>query len=493
MSILDIRHDTETAGPGAVGDSGDIGAGGAVVAIHGAVADSVTLVADTDDLDLDADSDAMTIPIAFAGFALNGLLAPEVDGEIKILRAVSAGTISHEAASSTAANRFLCPGDADVALSIDSAITVAYLAAAARWQVVGGAGGGGSIDAEDLATSETDRTLVLRPNPPGTTFGAEAPQADAGDMDSAITLDPAILAKFYGTLTTDLTITLASPTVSRDYMEFVIDTGDGGFAIEDIVGSGSTGFVWNGPAPTLPTEADTIFRLAFEYDAIRDQWIGDLIGGGGVSFGPPDISYGSPAEGGSGEAIQTDATFTPPDASEVPADSSGFDNSASDTVQDVLADFDAAISAAGGGAAAGAELLYAEKTSDTNVTATTSATANTILDMGSHTFDGTACILDIEGTGVTLPTTAGIALRLLLTDGGASGTRLGALAIIQTPSGGSAMRVPISRRYRFTPSAGSHDYVITAMLSSSGTGVVLAGAGGTGTENLPFSARITKA
>src|ERR1051326_2126591 len=148
MAVLDLQPTTDGQGGFAPpGEFGDVGAGGNVTGIHGAEAAAVTVGADNDDIDLRDDAHALIVPIDFAGFELRGLLAPEVPGEVKKLRAVSAGTIPHEAATSTAANRFLCPDDTDMDVPIDAMVEVVYLETEARWQVTGssagGAGGGG--------------------------------------------------------------------------------------------------------------------------------------------------------------------------------------------------------------------------------------------------------------------------------------------------------------------------------------------------------------
>ena len=44
-------------------------------------------------------------------------------------------TLLHESASSTAANRFLCPGNANLALTNNSAVFLSYDAVSERWRV----------------------------------------------------------------------------------------------------------------------------------------------------------------------------------------------------------------------------------------------------------------------------------------------------------------------------------------------------------------------
>ena len=69
--------------------------------------------------------------------AVTGLSVGQVDGlECEIWNVGShAVTLAHQSASSAAANRFLCPGAANVALAADEVALLRYDAATSRWRV----------------------------------------------------------------------------------------------------------------------------------------------------------------------------------------------------------------------------------------------------------------------------------------------------------------------------------------------------------------------
>lgn len=139
----------------------------------------------------------------------------------------------------------------------------------------------------------------------------------------------------------------------------------------------------------------------------------------------------------------------------------------------------------GVGGSAGQELDYVQKTSDTNITATSEATANTIVTGASVTYDGAPVMLeyfcaDVDGDG-------GTGFMIVTVYDGSTCVN-GTLALAY-PSG-AAQRWPVIGKWRFTPSAGSHQYSIRAFVSGN-TGHVRAGAAGTGATTPTFM-RITK-
>jgi hypothetical protein len=135
----------------------------------------------------------------------------------------------------------------------------------------------------------------------------------------------------------------------------------------------------------------------------------------------------------------------------------------------------------------GDEIAYDEKTTDTNITATTEAAAQTVLTCSPVTVDGTTAIMiDYFASLVGTSTTAGNAIALWLYDGAVS---LGRLTYIQTPANG-ALYAPVRVSRRLTPSAGTHNYTIRASVTA-GTGVVSGLAGGPGTA-VPAFCRITR-
>lgn len=72
---------------------------------------------------------------------LTGIVAPVVD-RLLILDNIGANdlVLVHNA-TSTAANRFLCPGDADMTLTPDTDVWLQYDLASARWRIIGGTAG----------------------------------------------------------------------------------------------------------------------------------------------------------------------------------------------------------------------------------------------------------------------------------------------------------------------------------------------------------------
>lgn len=118
-----------------------------VAAIHGDEITPPAFAADADNF-APAGSDALIWRLDLAGFALDGIAAPDSPGEVHLLVALTAGAIAHEQSSSTDVNRILCPGAVDLAVPVDGLVLVVYDGTANRWRVMGG-GGGGSIAADE--------------------------------------------------------------------------------------------------------------------------------------------------------------------------------------------------------------------------------------------------------------------------------------------------------------------------------------------------------
>ena len=142
-----------------------------------------------------------------------------------------------------------------------------------------------------------------------------------------------------------------------------------------------------------------------------------------------------------------------------------------------------------GGAGGGAtELDYAEFTTAVSPTATTEATANTVVTGSAVAYDcSTPVWVEFFTESSRTDPTAGANLTLCLYDGGSSIGRLGA---VTAPASGDDGK-PVTLKRRLTPSAGSHTYSIRAYVSA-GTAYVGAGAGGVG-NYVPGYIRITKA
>jgi hypothetical protein len=136
----------------------------------------------------------------------------------------------------------------------------------------------------------------------------------------------------------------------------------------------------------------------------------------------------------------------------------------------------------------GAELDYAQITSPVNVTATAEATADTIVTGNAVVYDGsTPIIVEFVADQMRPDTSAGgHYIGIYLFDGSSS---IGFMGFHNIAGGSTA--IPANMRRRLTPSAATHTYSIRAAVNA-GTGLISAGAGGSGAE-MPAFLRITKA
>ena len=133
------------------------------------------------------------------------------------------------------------------------------------------------------------------------------------------------------------------------------------------------------------------------------------------------------------------------------------------------------------------ELSYVEFTAPVNVTATTEATANTIVTGGAIAYDGST-VVRIEFFAPNANVDAGGVhdLWLVLYDGASS---IGFLGIMSSLGVGYQF-IPMNLSRRLTPSNASHTYSVRAYVDY-GTGNVGAGAGGVG-NSMPGFIRVTK-
>lgn len=145
------------------------------------------------------------------------------------------------------------------------------------------------------------------------------------------------------------------------------------------------------------------------------------------------------------------------------------------------------ITSAGSGAVAafppGYQLDYVPITAPVNVTATSTATANTIITGTSQAYDGTPIWVEFGADRIVVGTHQ---LIVSLYDGS---TELGILCRSSLTNANDS--VPGSGRIRLTPSAGTHQYVVKASVDA-GTGIITAGAGTIGAD-CPAFIRVTKA
>jgi hypothetical protein len=118
-----------------------------VAGIHGSEIAPPALVADVDAYAPAGGTDALYWNLDLAGFAVDGIAAPEKLGEVHVLRAVTAGPLHHDNAA-TPEDGILCPGDVDLNLDVDTAVVIAYLGTPNRWQVISVRGAPGT-DGQD--------------------------------------------------------------------------------------------------------------------------------------------------------------------------------------------------------------------------------------------------------------------------------------------------------------------------------------------------------
>ena len=145
-----------------------------------------------------------------------------------------------------------------------------------------------------------------------------------------------------------------------------------------------------------------------------------------------------------------------------------------------------------GGTAAGAgagEISYTEFTSDVNVTASTEATANTIVTAPAYTYDGnTAVLVQFYAYAIWHTPANNFIDSFYLYDGSSS---IGRIALNESLDNFIQEQGPILATYRITPSAGSHTFSVRAATGGI-TLVVGAGTGGNG-ASVPGYIRIIPA
>jgi hypothetical protein len=137
----------------------------------------------------------------------------------------------------------------------------------------------------------------------------------------------------------------------------------------------------------------------------------------------------------------------------------------------------------------GYELDYVEKTSDTSLTATAEATADTVVTGSSVAYDGsTPVIIEFFAPRIAPHATGSHYVWVTLYDGSSS---IGQWGLFQNPAA-SADGKPCLLSRRLTPSAASHTYSVRAYCGPGSTsGTVYAGVGGSGAA-MPAYIRITR-
>lgn len=136
----------------------------------------------------------------------------------------------------------------------------------------------------------------------------------------------------------------------------------------------------------------------------------------------------------------------------------------------------------------GYEFHYKQITSPVTIASTTEASGTSIIAADATTFDGSPVIVEFFSPDVGWAGTTTF-LVVSLFEGATQIARLGIKTWISATS--ATLESEMHCRYRFTPSAGSHTYTITAY-KSGGTCTIGAGASGTAAYG-PAFVRFTKA
>lgn len=129
------------------------------------------------------------------------------------------------------------------------------------------------------------------------------------------------------------------------------------------------------------------------------------------------------------------------------------------------------------------ELDYVEFTSNVSPTATTEATADTIVTGSSVAYDGSTVVL-IEFFAHNARADTGAAGRTMTFWLYQDGSSIGSIGLVSTPAASASNSIVHAVR-RLTPSNASHTYSIRASVSA-GTGLVAAGVGGSGAATPGF-------
>ncbi len=135
--------------------------------------------------------------------------------------------------------------------------------------------------------------------------------------------------------------------------------------------------------------------------------------------------------------------------------------------------------AASASAGPGTEIGYDQITGNVTVSSATEATGTTIITCAAHTFDGSPVYCEFFAVAVGV-------FDLFLASLFEGSTQIGRICQLSQ----NTTALPASGAIRFTPSAGSHTFSVTAWRLS-GNATVFAGAGGTAAYS-PCFVRFTK-
>ncbi len=138
----------------------------------------------------------------------------------------------------------------------------------------------------------------------------------------------------------------------------------------------------------------------------------------------------------------------------------------------------------------GYEISYTQRTTNINVTSTTESSGTTILSPAAATFDGSPVLVHFFAPNMKTPTNAVNAELIVSLFEGAS--QITEILYAFTQATAVANTGAVNGFFRFTPSAASHTYTVTAFVTSTtGTPNIQAGTG-SGTVLSPAFIRFTK-
>jgi len=138
----------------------------------------------------------------------------------------------------------------------------------------------------------------------------------------------------------------------------------------------------------------------------------------------------------------------------------------------------------------GYEIGYDQITASVNVASTTEGTPTAIITGTAHTYENVGYLFHFFTPELVAPSTTGGTVTVLLMQDGAS---IGRIAVVQNDITGGQTGVPVVGERKFTPSAASHTFSVSAFCSvTTGTPSVQAGAAGSGII-VPAFLRVTKA
>ncbi len=128
----------------------------------------------------------------------------------------------------------------------------------------------------------------------------------------------------------------------------------------------------------------------------------------------------------------------------------------------------------------GYEFGYDQITTATiSVTSTTESSGTSLISCAAHTFDGGAVMAQFTFPNASLGSAANSQLTLCLFEGA---TEIGRLSTYYYQNSGTAVNTILSGGFRFTPTAASHTYTVTAYRVGANA-TIYSGAGGTATDS----------